>query len=260
MVRPDIRLFLVRHGLSLANVSKSINAGMPDHAIPLADVGHEQALAAGVAIAEHISDHLADHVIETVGGITFAPRRMRLLVSPYLRTRQTADGVGSALESAGLRFDRREVPELREISFGLFDGIDDEDLATEFPREFAHYEKHKKFEGEYFAPMPMGESRIQVGDRVKQMFGTILRDAEPRDNGEPILDFVIVSHGVTIRQFIHRWCHHPWEWAEKEPNPWNCSVRLIRGRSGRGYAESTVFEGFQHHRDARDHREDGKVA
>jgi broad specificity phosphatase PhoE len=285
MTRPTIRIFLIRHGLSEANLDKGVNARKPDHAVELAGTpddetwhasGHVQAQMAGVKLAEHILATRPQIQTRTSGiETTIQTRRARMLVSPYLRTRQTADSLELGLRRAGIVFDRREVPELREISFGLYDGLTDEELAEQFPREHAHYDKHTRFEGEYFAPMPMGESRIQVGDRVKSVFGTILRDAEPRppeSGGEafsqrmdplgrgPILDFFVVSHGVTIRQFIHRWMHHPWEWAEAEPNPGNCAIRVIEGRSGLGYAETTLFEGYRHDRRAhaaQEHREDG---
>ena len=109
-----------------------------------------------------------------------AKTRIRILCSPYVRTRQTSAAIEKALTAAGMPFDRREAVELREISFGLFDGIADEDLPKSFPQEYEHYEKHKQFEGEFFAPMPLGESRVHVADRVKGVFGTILRDAIPR--------------------------------------------------------------------------------
>ncbi|MGA2127065.1 MAG: hypothetical protein ABSG76_13030 [Xanthobacteraceae bacterium] len=51
--------------------------------------------------------------------------------------------------------------------------------------EYDHYDKHKRFEGEFFAPMPLGESRVHVADRVKGVFGTILRDASP-ERSSPI--------------------------------------------------------------------------
>ena len=121
--------------------------------------------------------------------------------------------------------------ELREIAFGLFDGIADEYLPKLFPREYEHYDKHKRFEGEFFAPMPLGESRVHVADRVKGVFGTILRDADP-ERSNPIEMFIVVRHGVTIRCFRMQWMHHPWEWYEREVNPHNCSVQLIEGRAG----------------------------
>jgi broad specificity phosphatase PhoE len=71
-----------------------------------------------------------------------------------------------ALAAAAIRFDNRKATELRELEYGLFDGIADEDLPNIFPREYEHYDKHKRFEGEFFAPMPLGESRCNVADRI----------------------------------------------------------------------------------------------
>ena len=285
MTRPNIRIFLVRHGLSEANMDKTVNARKPDHAVELAgdptcastiENGHAQAYLAGKALAEYIHrDASTDPFHQSVGsGSNAQLRRMRLIVSPYLRTRQTADGLQRALDEANLRYDRREAMELREISFGLYDGLEDHELGQVFPREHAHYQKHVEFAGEIFAPMPMGESRIQVGDRVKAIFGTILRDAAPRERPHeinagipdplvdgPILDFVIVSHGVTIRQFRQRWLHWPWEQVEAEPNPGNCSIQLIEGLSGAGYTDTRIFEGYRHIRghEKQEQREDGHV-
>jgi broad specificity phosphatase PhoE len=161
------------------------------------------------------------------------------------RTRQTSAEIEQALTAAGRRFDKREAVELREISFGLFDGIADEDLPKAFPREYEHYDKHKRFEGEFFAPMPLGESRVAVADRVKGVFGTILRDTA-LTRGDPIDSFIVVSHGVTIRCFRMQWMHYQWEWYEREKNPLNCSIQLIEGRGGSGYADRRIFDGFAH--------------
>ena len=94
-----------------------------------------------------------------------------------------------------------------------------------------------------FAPMPLGESRVQVVDRVKTIFGTIRRDADSSRNN-PILDFFIVSHGVTIRAFETAWMHEPWEFSGTLRNPANCSIKLIEGGPGR-YGVSTIFDGFR---------------
>jgi len=279
MAHANLSVFLLRHGLSEANMDKTANARKPDHAIELAgspesddphENGHAQAYLAGKAFVAHI--------LERDGGRQ--KRRLRLLVSPYLRTQQTSDGFQRALDEAGFVYDRREAMEMREISFGLYDGLEDHELKELFPREHAHYQKHVEFSGELFAPMPMGESRIQVGDRVKALFGTILRDAtgtSPHRDEEfarivvqahaealrtgPIRDFVMVGHGVTNRQFRHRWMHYPWQWVEAEPNPGNCSIQVIRSTDGRGYEDVTVFEGFRHVRghEKQEEREEGHV-
>lgn len=223
-----IQIFLVRHGQSEANLDNTVNARLPDHEIALSPEGREQAAAAGAYLAQTLAQS----------------SRVRILCSPYVRARETSAGIEKALAAAAIKFDKREAVELRELQFGLFDGIPDEELPRLFPREYEHYEKHRRFEGEFFAPMPLGESRCNVADRVKGVFGTILRDASG-DRSDPLTDFIVVSHGVTIRCFRMQWMQYPWEWYEQERNPANCAVQLIAGRAGAGYSERLVFEGFR---------------
>lgn len=210
-----MRIVLIRHGESEGNVDKSVHFEKPDHAIELSDRGHQQAVECGRAISERLN---------------FTPQR--LWVSPYARTRQTAEGIiiGGQFQDV----DVRESINLVEQQFGLFDGYPEEDLARIFPDEHAHYEKAAAFEGRFWARMPLGESRFDVCQRAHQFFGTIQRD----NDRHGISDIAIVSHGVTIRAFIMMWCHKPWEWFENEPNPKNCSVRMIQD----GEYRNTVLE------------------
>ena len=83
----------------------------------------------------------------------------------------------------------------------------------------------------------MGENRFQVAQRVHQAFGTFHRDADRHG----IQDLIIVSHGVTLRAFVLMWLHLPVEWIETEPNPANCSIRLIEEGEDKGY----IFPGFE---------------
>ncbi len=98
---PPIRLYLVRHGQSEANLDKTVNARLPDHRVELSPEGHRQAAAAG----------------EYLAGALPRDARTRILCSPYVRTRQTSAAIEQALTAAGLPFDRREAVELREIAF-----------------------------------------------------------------------------------------------------------------------------------------------
>lgn len=269
------RIHLVRHGLSEANMDKSVNGRKPDHAVSLAGDpaslggeptlldptgdGFAQARFAGDALARIILDATSRPADRTPGVQTFVHRRVRLYVSPYLRTRQTADGLEEGLRAAGIQFDRKEYLALREISFGLYDGLSDDELAERFPLEHAHYAKHMEFEGgEFFAPMPMGESRIQVADRVRGTFGSILRDMSG-DHRPPVTDAVVVAHGVTNRCFRLGWFNRPWEWYAAEKNPPNLAIDTIEGASGRGWTESRTFAGFEHVRNAQAIREEGVV-
>lgn len=255
------RIHIVRHGLSEANMDKTVNLRTPDHAVRLSSTGHAQAELAGDELAGIINAATTpSHDDQCIPGPTaFAHRRVRLYVSPYRRTRETADGLCGGLERAGIHYDRKEYLALREISFGLYDGLTDEELAERFPVEHAHYAKHLEFEGgEFFAPMPMGESRIQVADRVRTTFGSILRDMSGV-HSPPVTDAVVVAHGVTNRCFRLGWFNRPWEWYAAEPNPPNLAITTIEGATGRGWTERLSFAGFPHIRNAQEKREEGVV-
>jgi hypothetical protein len=89
-----------------------------------------------------------------------------ILCSPYLRARQTSTAIENALTAKDVQFDVREAVELREITFGLFDGISDEDLPKRFPQEYAHYQKHKEFEGEFFCANAPGREQMPSRTRT----------------------------------------------------------------------------------------------
>ncbi|HWD78440.1 MAG TPA: phosphoglycerate mutase family protein, partial [Kribbella sp.] len=72
-----LRIALIRHGESEANLDKTLFERMPDHAIPLTAHGHEQAAKAGKQLRE-----------------LFENEAVRVYVSPYLRARQTLDSLG----------------------------------------------------------------------------------------------------------------------------------------------------------------------
>lgn len=43
------------------------------------------------------------------------------------------------------------------------------------------------------------------------------------------------SHGVTLRACVLRYFGLAPEWFEEEPNPKNCSIRMIQGVTDQGY-------------------------
>lgn len=221
-------IYLVRHGQSLSNVDKAVHASTPDHAIPLSDLGRQQASAAGAALRDILANE--------------KDSRVRIWVSPYTRTRQTADRIQAELAPDFLRLDRKEHIMLCEQQFGLFDGVPDEELATRFPLEHAHYSLAERFEGKFWARMPMGESRFDVALRVHQSFGTFHRDAERHG----VENIIVVCHGVTLRAFVQQWRHLPYEWFEAEQNPGNCDIYHLGAseEQDRGYIHrsETVLE------------------
>lgn len=249
-----MRIYLVRHGLSESNIDKTVHHKVADHGISLSAEGKEQATAAGRFLVKHFYDK---GLIQRVQDLNLRLFDARLWVSPYKRTRQTADGIEYAFRKAWLapkvpmdqpvppgpwekepifQHGRREHINLVEQQFGLFDGYEDEERAERYPKEFDHFKKCVDQEGEFWARMPLGESRFDVAVRVHQAFGTFKRDEEKHG----IQNLIVVSHGTTLRAFTMQWLHLPFEWFEKEANYNNCSIRLIEDDVDRGF----IFEGF----------------
>jgi len=221
-----MRIFLVRHGESESNVDRSVHKVKADHAIGLSEKGKEQARQAGKVISENIS---AINKRVLIMGMERGRISLRLWVSPYRRTRETADEIQQTV--GNLIRDRKEHILLCEQQFGLFDGIPTSELPKVFPQEHAYYDKCEKFGGRFWARMPLGESRFDVATRVHQSFGTFHRDRDRHG----INNIVVVCHGVTLRAFVMMWCHLTPEWFEKEPNPPNGAVRLIEDGYDKGY-------------------------
>ena len=241
-----MRIFLVRHGQSQANVSQEANRTIADHAIELTDEGHQQAQEAGKFLADFFQEDSRQRHAKGLGDIFGLP--IRLWHSPYTRTRQTAQSIVDVCRTSGgnswfLDGDsQKPVPHAREHlllaeqQFGLFDGLSDKERAEQFPREHAYYQKCRSHEGKMWPKMPMGESRFEVCQRVHQAFGSFQRDRDKHN----IRNIVVVGHGTTNRAFVTMWCHKPWEWMHNEANPKNCSIRLIEDSVDKGY----IFPGF----------------
>lgn len=247
-----MKIYLIRHGQSAANVDNTLHGEMADHAIPLSDLGKNQAFAAGQFFgnvfhagagteeetAQRYGTTIEAANLDILKAIALNAPRIRVWLSPYERTRQTADGIFQGFNdfqqhngNLNVYMDRRENIRLCEQQFGLFDGIPDDERSVHFPAEAAHYEKCEKQEGRFWARMPLGESRFDVANRVHESFGTFHRDSE-RHNIDTI---IVVCHGVTLRAFVMQWLHLTPEWFDAEPNPGNCDIRLIDGGRDEGY-------------------------
>ncbi|MDQ3246613.1 MAG: histidine phosphatase family protein [Pseudomonadota bacterium] len=155
------RMWLVRHGQSQGNVARDAadQAGLPmididmrDVDVPLSELGHRQAEAAGRWFAS-------------------LPEKERpevLLSSPYTRARQTAEAIcraGGLTEQARPIVDER----LREREFGIFDRLTTLGIRAKYPEEAEHRTRLGKF---YHRP-PGGESWADVVLRLRSMMNTI---------------------------------------------------------------------------------------
>ncbi len=179
-----------------------------DHATPLTERGHNQAEATGRRLAELIK--LPDVV----------------LVSPYVRTHQTVDGlIRSWPELAGVA--RVEDDRLREQEHGLSTIYGDWRIyQTLHPDQ----EILRKKEGTYWYKHQQGENVPMVRDRLRSIQNTLTREYV----GQRVL---IVAHHLTLlafranmerlgaEQFIH---------LDENEKPVNCGVTIYDGDPDQG--------------------------
>lgn len=216
-----MKIFLIRHGESMQNTKENNEKKLPDHKVYLTEKGKQEALEAGLFLKEYIEKNNIDIKDAT------------LWVSPYTRTRQTAEIINSILEIK----DVKEDITLIEQRYGLFSDNTLEDIKEKYKEQFEFYDRYYQNDGKFYAKMPQGESPYDVALRIKQFINTLYRDI---DEGKDT--FFIVSHGTTIRCFVMDWFHKSPEWFNKEPNMDNCSIRLIE-KENKESQEQYIYKG-----------------
>jgi len=204
-------VYIIRHGESLGNVSLENYEHFGDHNLPLTEDGKKMAANCG--------EFLNKYFEIKYGSINKKPP-ITMFVSPFTRTRQTAQGLlqtplGNWISNV------RENPQLVEQDWGLFEGhkIGVDDLADKFSENYARVQRQKDEGGRFYARFPQGESALDVVMRVDNFVGTISRDDSQ--------DIIVVTHGVTGRALIMRLLQWPPEWFETSTNLPNCSVYML---------------------------------
>lgn len=208
-----LRIALIRHGESEANLDKTVYERIPDHAVPLTPNGHEQAAKAGEQLRE-----------------VFEGEPVRVYVSPYLRTRQTLDSLG--LDD--LIQLPREEPRLREQDWANLQDTEDIERQEQLRDSFGHF----------FYRFTQGESGADVYDRVSTFLETMHRDFENPDAPPNVL---LVSHGLTMRLFCMRWFHWSVRFFETLRNPGNAETRVLLRQSDFRYKLDRPFEQWTHY-------------
>ena len=154
-------LILARHGRTSANAQRLLLGRMD---LPLDDVGEQQAVAVGAALA--------------AAGVQPA----RVIASPLGRTLQTANAVANACGVTEVERDERWI----EVDYGDFDG---EPLA-EVPSEvWQHWRSDSAW------TPPNGESLADVGVRVRAACAELVTVAAHED-------IVVVSHVSPIKAAV----------------------------------------------------------
>jgi 2,3-bisphosphoglycerate-dependent phosphoglycerate mutase len=159
-------LGIVRHGESTGNVAaaaaesgrlEQIDIPERDADVPLSDTGREQAAAVAT-------------------WLTSRPPVDLVVVSPYLRTVQTAEIAVSQLGDVPVRRDER----LRDRELGILDLLTGHGVQTRLPAEAVRRKRLGKF---YYRP-PGGESWADVALRLRSLLGDLRRD---HDGGRVLL-------------------------------------------------------------------------
>jgi broad specificity phosphatase PhoE len=155
---------------------------LPDPRVPLTPRGWQQAMGAG------------DKIRAAVAGDD-GPPRLFFYTSPYLRSKQTYEGLAQAFDPGAIAGAQEEV-QLREQDFGNFQDA-----------EGKQREKAERLRfGRFFYRFPNGESGADVYDRMTLFEDHLVRDINAgRFAGGSSL--VLVTHGLALRVFLMRWFH-----------------------------------------------------
>ncbi len=199
-------IILIRHGESEGNVNNDVYKTVPDPKIPLTLNGKHQAVETGRKLKTLIGE-------DTV----------QFYVSPYLRTRQTYDGLIEGLNIPDSRYVRYEDPRIREQDWGHFRGIED----------IGPIQKERYRYGSFFYRFPNGESGADVFDRVSTFLETMYRGFQKPHYPHNV---IIVTHGLAIRLFLMRWYHQSVEEFESLQTPDNCEYIVMELQSNGKYA------------------------
>lgn len=203
---PLTTLILVRHGRTALTESHKISGGTGDDP-SLSKLGVDDAEAAAKLISAFGSSSTFAHI----------SRPTAVVSSPMKRTRETADAIAKKL---GLSIEIEE--DLREISFGDWDGHTNQEVFDGWPMEYENWR------GSWEASPPNGESLLEFSERIERVRARILE----RHAGETV---VVVAHVMPIRGFLAKALDAGASayWA---PQVAPCSVTIIR-QWGSGHSE-----------------------
>ena len=191
-------LVLVRHGRTPLTESHKISGGDGDDP-NLSDAGRRDAAAAASLIQQLGREGRWKHI----------PPVAAVVASPMNRTRETAEIIAEPL---GLSVSL--IENLREIGFGDWDGLTNEQVAEQTPDAL------EAWQGSYTVAPPNGESLETFDVRINRARQQIVKEFE----GKTV---VAVAHVMPVRGFI-KWALDAGPAAYWRPQVAPCSVTIIR--------------------------------
>ncbi|MFM6977766.1 MAG: bifunctional RNase H/acid phosphatase [Micrococcales bacterium] len=195
---PLTTLVLVRHGRTALTESHKISGGDGDDP-QLSEAGRSDAAAAASVIRQLGRDGRWKHI----------PTVSVVVASPMNRTRETAEIIADSIDLPVALNDN-----LREIGFGDWDGLTNEEVAAKTPEALAAWQ------GSFTVSPPNGES-LEVFDlRINRAREQIVSEFA----GKTV---VVVAHVMPVRGFI-KWALDAGESAYWRPQVAPCSITIIR--------------------------------
>ena len=166
-------LIMVRHGRTALTESRKISGGDGENP-DLSDLGNIDASEAAIELAR----------VGHEGAFSFLSKPVAVVHSPIKRAAQTASKISKALGAEQI-----ELADLREIGFGDWDGLTNEELFV------AHEDLYQAWRGSYDVAPPGGESLKDFDVRVNRSLDFIL----DKFAGKTV---VVVAHVMPIRGLL----------------------------------------------------------
>jgi probable phosphoglycerate mutase len=166
-------LIMIRHGRTALTESRKISGGDGEHP-DLSELGNKDASEVALELAR----------VGSEGPFSFLTKPMVVVHSPIKRAAQTASKIAKILG-----VEQAEIADLREIGFGDWDGLSNEELFV------AHEIQYQAWRGSYDVAPPNGESLKDFDVRVNRSLDFILN----RYAGKTV---VVVAHVMPIRGLL----------------------------------------------------------
>jgi broad specificity phosphatase PhoE/ribonuclease HI len=215
VTKPLTTIILVRHGRTDLTESKRIS-GSGGANPGLSEAGKRDAAAVAAEIAK----------IGVSGPWAHLEPPMAIISSPMARTRETAEAIARPL---GLTVNNLDG--LREIDFGVWDGLTNDEAKQLDPQRF------QEWQGSWTVAPPEGESLEEFDARIRAARNEILTTQA----GKTI---VVVSHVMPIRGFVRAAMGSDIS-GYWRPQVSPCSISILRLWGGEA-AEVTVVNATHH--------------
>lgn len=184
----------VRHGETKSNIGEIDPSQTGDFRVKLTEKGHQQAIEVGNIIGE---DFITNALV---------------YCSPFIRTRETTDGI-----LLGAKVDKNKIkifedPRLREVDSGYVNRNEQTEL--------------RRRHGWFYFRFQFGESPADCYDRFSNFSESFWRQIKRKKAHSAL----IVTHSLTIRCAVMRLLHLSVEQFEEIDGPENCAIITVGHR------------------------------